>query len=1676
MLVHQKTPMPKRILFLLAFLFVSSFAKAQLLGNEWINYDQKYYRVKVWNDGIYRVSWPVLSAAIPELTGTDPRKIQLFGRGTEQYIHIQGEADGTWDDGDFIEFFGKKNNGWLDAQMYPDVQAQSNPFYSLVSDTAVYYITWNASGLNRRMTIESDQNFTAFGAAPYFTNEVINQVVSNYYFGKTDYNNSTDPEYTDGEGWSGPVFSSPISNQLTQLTSTNAVGTGPAATLEITYKTVSNAAYPNNHRYQMQLATTPVKDTLMTGHGSRRFSFSMPATGLGASTTPFKFSYPALTSTGGSPITSNSTFSNYVWRYPHNYNLENKTFFRMWIPDNTAAEKYLLNFSNLNVAGSAVIFYDLSNAKRIEVTPQGAVLKALIPNGNGQPKECYISSVSQVQNVSLIESINYVPGQPGAFNRFHELQGAQFLIVTNRSLENEAQTYRAYRNGKFTTQVFFTDELYDQYAYGIKKHPLAIRNFSSTMLAYWPNKPEYLYLLGKSISTHFTRNDPQAWSENLVPTYGFPSSDLLLTAGLNQTSPFEPALATGRLAAKDGADVSAYLSKVQEYESAPAAMWMKQVLHFGGGQSQGEQLSYLNYLNSYEQTIEDTLFGGTVYTYRKTSAEPIEQTQSGLIADYINNGVSLMTFFGHATGSGFDVSIDNPESYSNQGKYPFLIGNSCYAGDIHQPPGLGFSQSEAFTLIPNRGTIGFIASVSLGIPNQLHAYTDTLYKYFGKTYYGEPMAMSMKRTARAVYNTDPFRKAVILETTLHGDPGIALNSWPKPDYFTTAPEVYFNPTEVTTEVDSFDLNIIISNQGMAIGDPVTVEVVRNFPSSGLTSIHNWVGTVLNTDTIVITMPVTDQVKGGVGINTFNIRIDPLNIYDELSETNNNLIATLIIRSAEVLPVWPYEYALVPNNTITLKASTGDPFAPVRTYRFELDTTDLFNSPFRIQTSITQAGGVLNWNPPTTLQDSMVYFWRVSPDSVAGGSYRWKESSFQYIPGKRGWAQDHFFQFKKCRFNQLDYLRPERKTDFVTNAKAMSCYAFGYPQFPDHIDELWATSYKIDAEVWADAGCSLDGAIYIAVIDSVDLIPWLSPQNCWEEGNQFGQFNSNCACKGGSRMANFVFRNENSTTELAAMRDMINSVPNGNYILAYTWIYGNFQTWDPSVIDAFEALGADSISFLPNEYPYIFFAKKGYPETAIELIADSANADLVLTAPMYNSWISGDFTSTLIGPGSGWDTLSWKVKGFDNPEDSVRIQVKGIRANGVEDVLVEAVTTNEGELNLGPVIGQEQYAYLQLNAFMRDDSLRTPVQLDRWQVTYDPVPEAALNPLTGLYFYNDTLQQGDSLRLAIAIQNISELPMDSMLVSYYVMDAERNIHPVNYDRQKPLAPGETLYDTVAVSTLSFTGANTIWVEANPNFDQPEQFRFNNLGSLAFFVKGDNINPLLDVTFDAVHILNGDIISPKPEVLIQLKDENPYLVLDDTASFQLFLKKPSQPAASGIYFDGNPEIEFIPASLPSNKARIQWRPFFLEDGTYEFIARARDRSNNASGAAEFRISFEVVNKSTITNIMNYPNPFSTKTHFVFTLTGSEIPDEFRVQIMTITGKVVKDIRRAELGPMRIGRNVTEYTWDGRDEFGDQLANGIYLYRVMTSIDGKEIERRETNADSFFERGFGKMYLMR
>jgi hypothetical protein len=288
-------------------------------------------------------------------------------------------------------------------------------------------------------------------------------------------------------------------------------------------------------------------------------------------------------------------------------------------------------------------------------------------------------------------------------------------------------------------------------------------------------------------------------------------------------------------------------------------------------------------------------------------------------------------------------------------------------------------------------------------------------------------------------------------------------------------------------------------------------------------------------------------------------------------------------------------------------------------------------------------------------------------------------------------------------------------------------------------------------------------------------------------------------------------------------------------------------------------------------------------------------------------------------------------------------------------------------------------------------------------------------------------------------------------------------------------------------------NTLYVDFNPDNDQMEQFHYNNFLYKNFYVKPDKVNPLMDVTFDGIHILNRDIVSAKPHIQIKITDEAKYLLLNDTSLVKTIeVKYPDANGTVRKFNFGTDTLRFVPANGSSdNTATIDFSPYFPQilnsngqplnaDGDeYELTIKATDRSGNKAGLAEYRVAFVVINKPMISNLFNYPNPFTTSTAFVFTITGSEIPQNMKIQILTVTGKVVREITKEELGPLNIGRNITEFKWNGTDQFGQRLANGVYLYRVVTTLNGKKMEKYKAEGDDtdrFFNRGYGKMYLMR
>lgn len=1652
----------KRYLFIFFLFFNSLFVSSQ--PNEWINYSKPYFKIPVTKEGIYRISYQALDAAGFPFSNTSPQNLQLFCKGQEQYIYYSGDQF-NFHNTDYIEFYAKGNDGWFDAGLYENPGDITNPYYSMYTDTMYYFLTYNTSLNNYRVSNETDVNFPAYASniPPYCLADVVYQNPVQFY------NMQAGPRFESGDGWYSNYFDKGSNDDRNLPTPGFVQGYQPTY-INVSVASCSNGASSSSYNHHLQITYPNFSfDTIFSGFKVIKKNFATSAALNSATTIGIRSidNLGAVTDKMAIVYISLTYCRNFVFQGAY------RQAFRI---NDASGSKALLEIEQFGSTNA--ILWDITNHRRIPVVSESGKLKAIVPN-NGNLKSCYISSVDSIYHVTSIYRKTYTDYSVSGAN-------SDYIIITHPSLISGADSYKAYRNHQYKAYCYDIEQLYDQFAYGIKKHPLAIRNFLKYISDTYDSVPKYVFLIGKSIHSGGSVNESfRKNSDNfgycLVPSFGVPSSDNLLATNILTTgNGVTQDIPIGRIAATTNDEVNYYLNKVILHEGLLPDEWMKKVIHFGGGTNASEQQLFKNYLSADSTVISDTLFGAYVQTFLKTTSLPIQISVSTLVQDLINHGISIITFFGHGSTSGFDQNIENPDFYYNSGRYPLLIANSCLAGDIHLPPPRKIS--EDWVLIQNKGAIGFLASVDLGYATWLHLYTYELYQQFAYKNYAQPIGKCIMEGNKKLIISQGLNTYMIntcLDFTLHGDPAVSLKCFATPDLTINTGSIGFVPEIITSDVDSFELKIIVTNLGKATYEPYMVNVNRTFPDGSTESYSRIFTGCLYKDTVYIKVP-TDFIRGP-GVNQFCVTVDSENWIAELissySETNNSACTNVTIQTNDLLPVFPYEYTIYPNSTVTLKASTGYPFIGTLTYQFQIDTTDLFPPTPLASGYVTQSGGVVTWTPSITLHDSTVYFWRVSSVPQGSDTVKWKESSFTYIAGKTGWSQAHFFQFKKDGFENIDYKRNGRKLDFVIAPKGLKCRTIGGASNQLQYND---TRYSLDA-ISDYSSCYGTPSIIVAVIDPLTMIPWES-----DRGN-YGH-NDYPQCRPNRTNKFFTFTAD--TPHLESLANFLeNIVPDSFYVLAYTFIHGNFSYWPAVTKTAFMNLGA--AQFLSysiqghNNYPYIFFCKKGNTASAEETIATDSMETLFYEKSIPTNFISGNVRSTLIGPSSNWQTLHWREFSRENPtNDQVHLSMTGYRPNNDSTEVMPVIPKDSTDINdLYNYVDATQFPYAKLCMYTQDDSIKTPSQLKRWQITYEEAPETAINPLKGMLFYKDTMPEGDILKFSVATENISVYNMDSMLVRYWIQDKNNHITNLKYKKLRTHPSGDILTDTISYSTVGLPGLNHIWYEVNPvdtntgTYDQLEQYHFNNYAEKAFFVSSDIANPLLDVTFDGVHIMNGDIVSAKPYILTTLKDENKFLALNDTSLFGVYLTNLTTGDEKRIYFfdSSSPELIFTEAQLPKNSCKIEYRPI-LADGKYQLRIQAKDVSNNESGSIDYKINFEVINRSTITNIFNYPNPFSTSTRFVFTLTGSEIPDDLRIQIITITGKFVREIHLEELGPLHIGNNITQFAWDGTDTYGDKLANGVYFFKVIAKLHDETIEHRSTDADKFFKEGFGKMYIMR
>ena len=1714
--------------FLLAILLITGLlARSQGYNNEWINYNNTYYKFKIGATGLYRITQPTLASIGIGNTAAEQFQLWRNGRQVPLYTSVQlGPLGSTG----FIEFWGEMNDGKPDSMLYKFSTHQLSNKWSLETDTAAFFLTVNPAGGNARLSPALNSLPTVIPVEPYFIytegvyyKDKINPgyaaVVGEYVYSSV---------YDQGEGWTTTDLfpANPATGAAATLLNFNVgnllpfTGVGaPAPVLKI--NAVGNALNPR--KLEAKVNSVTVVDQTMDYFDFVKLQVPIASSLISTGSVGIEIRNKCTTSPNDRMVVATTELS-----YPRLFNFANKDRFEFSLP--ASATGNYLEISAFNHNGLSPVLYDFTNGKRYVCDITNPLLvKVLLQPSTTERKLLLISQQPSVPvaitNLQQRNFVNYsLPANRG-----------DYLIISHPALMNGAagnnpvDEYKNYRNsvagGSFNTKIYLIDELVDQFSYGIKKNPASIRNFVRWARNTYSTPILNVLLIGKGLNYQQYRTfESYADVEKLafIPTFGYPASDNLLTSDLGTDE--IPRVPIGRISAINAAEVSTYLAKVIQYEQAQSLSsplikdkaWLKNVAHVIGASDGSLGAILTSAMDNYTRIISDTLYGANVNTFSKVSAAPVEQASSERLQNLFEEGLGVMTYFGHSSASTLEFNLDYPDQYNSAGKYPVTIVMGCNAGNFYNYNPLRFSAketlSEKFVLAEQRGSIAFIASTHFGIVHYLDILNTRTYTAASVSHYGKSLGQLLIESITQVYNlttqNDYYARFHCEQTTIHGDPALRLDgSTTKPDYVIEDQLVKISPTLISVAESQFKVSAKMMNIGKAIDKKIVVELKRTYPNLTTEVIRrDTIRGIRYIDSLSYTLdiiPTRDK-----GLNKITICVDADNAVNESFESNNCVTKDVFIYEDEARPVYPYTYAIVNKPDIKLVASTANPFSTMKQYVMEMDTTEFFNSSSKISRTINSTGGVLEFTPGVVLVDSTVYYWRVAP-VPSGGQPVWNKSSFIFLSptgpnaSDLGYNQSHFFQQTKSTYDRirLDTASHTLKYGTVTNNLFIR-------------QGTWITSGATNEASLSVAVngipsirlCCWFSSIVVNVFDPISFRPWrnqlLQPGISAGPASQIGlglyESAANKCRDDEERYFTFEYRYTDTAGRRKIMNFLNNVIPNGYYIVvrnfslnpAFGFPEAFVSTWkaDTALYGSGKSLyhtlrnnGFSGIDSFYRTRPFAFVYKKNDPSFVPKSVVGEGMFDNpTLTVDCNTIDTIGFVTSPVFGPAKAWKQLKWR--GVADPiGDLVSLDVIGVRANGTEAILFNNITRAQQTFDVSAV-NAGTYPYIKLRMRTADSINYTPYQLRYWRLTYTPVPEGAIAPniYTNL---KDSMEVGEPFDFKVAFKNISEVPFDSLKIKMVITDRNNVPRIIPIPRKRKLLVNDTLQLGASINSATIPGINTLFIEVNPDNDQLEQHHFNNFAYRSIYVKPDSLNPLLDVTFDRMHILNRDIVSSKPDILIKLKDEARWLILDDTALLTIKVRYPNG-SIRRFYFN-NDTVRFTPAGQApntDNTASINFKPYFRLDGEYELIVTGKDKSNNAAGSRnsiEYRVLFEVINKPMISNMLNYPNPFTTSTAFVFTVTGSEVPQNIKIEIMTITGKIVREITKDELGPLNIGRNITEFKWDGTDQFGEKLANGIYLYRVVTNLNGKSLDKykaADDNTDKYFNKGYGKMYLMR
>lgn len=1614
--------MRKLILAIFVCFFLTNNSFSQNNYN-WITPNKTYLKLSVIDDGIYRINKVDFENAGISTSGLDPRTVKVMYNGSQLPVFFQGEDDGTFDNNDYLDFYGKRNYGGPTPHRdaFSNVVAYTvDEYYNLYSDTNTYWIDWGGSnGLRmERSVFVAPVNFPD----NYFYKRVHFEKDAFYNLGETTNPNSDyryfSNEIVVGEGWFWRFLTT--SESFEDTTYINDLSpAGSLCSLKVFIKPVSftNVISEPEHRIEVKI-NDQIIDTLYRNNLNKIDTTITFASSFltNNATNKVTFHYIPLGNEFFFPGIFIDFFDLY---YPRDLAIRNNSLYITNKGSDSTSVKF--SVTNHNAANQTNI-YDITNNIRIENSSSSSGNLTFTGKGN---------SNFRIINDNITKKPARIT-QRSVRDLVSTNNEADYLIIYNKLFESQVSQLKDHRSSFDNFRVFSADmqDIYDVFNYGIE-NPVALRYFVKYVYENWKTPQlKYVCLFGRASLDPKKSNSSNTYTNNYVPTYGNPPSDGYFVNFNIGTYTYYHQISIGRIPVYTVTEAQDAVNKIITYDQQPPDKWWKQYIAITGGGSRQEQQAFQvksdNLINQFIKNPPPSMNVSKIY--RNDSTGYITYNYKDSIKREIDKGAMIVNFIGHAAAQDWEIGLENPSTLENGNKQPLVLSFTCYTGKNAEPNVRSFG--EEFFLLPNKCAIGFVGTTGWsfsGVGDNLNEYILKNFSLDSVRRVGDLLTYASKQLSRDSNSFAP--RNTINCYSLLGDPATSMLMSPKPEF-----DIKQNDFTLSNQFPSLGEEIKLSVYPKNLGTYVdTVSIRFQLRKNGIQTERK--------DTIIRTFAFQDTVSHFFSIDssgnyTMSVVVDPYRSFNQKIYSNDSILIPLTLRNLSYVPIKPLDNAVLTSGTFKFTGLNPNVtnISGNEKLILQVDTNLHFNSP-ALQTFVNNniTGITTSFNVTLPVQSpNTIYFTRTNA-VINLDSSGWSETrSLIYDPV----ISDNKDQLSDSAYTVLT-LKPEQYNGSnLINVNYTNDTGFTLNHYRG---DLYVKSY----------GSNANEASYFII----------NQLSYYSDGGGNTGYNFARVRKYNGQIKDIKNFRMNSSSSSDSVLAFLNTFDSTEYIMGY---YASYVPSMDSIrqdvknkLKEFGSIYADSLTiefFEDNFNTWAFIGSLGAsPEQNCEKYHRYRNT---FSQTPLDCQIEPDFQNAVgsvaaeFGPSDSWKNFSWSNIIF--PESNITVDVFGVD-NENNSFPIYTGLTNNTLINIDTL---DSYIYpkikLQANASI-DSTLGTqsPV-FSSFLVNY--IPPAELLPDNNSFTGTDTtVLEGDSVSFSVNYYNVGYIDAPVQINKWYATIGQ-NQRILSLDTvNAPL-----LIDSMRTSYIKFStaglrdpksGSDTIdlFFETTISGNRNELFSYNNTAITRFIVQGDTASPVMEITYDGLNILNGDFIQSNPVINLQFFD-NSRMVINDTSNVKIYryVNNGYQYVPYFINGEKNPVIEI---SFPDNnflQATVIYQPKDLETGVQKFRYVARDITGNLADTVLNEVLVD--DNFRITDIANYPNPMKTETDFIFNLSGLNNPSSCIVKIYTVTGRVIKEIN----APANIGYNSIH--WDGKDNDGDYIANGVYLYKFILQSDSQ------------------------